>query len=150
MQRKNPRTLADRVVEAAEAALARQDFVSAVDVLVGVGWLDGGAVKRWRLGQIEFLKEAIQANLSRVSEAMKLFRSWARAKDLSASERSTSARAAPPDATLQPQRRSRDRTGLPHHWGSRALSEKKRERLAEKANAEPELVAILRRKPGLP
>ena len=75
---------------------------------------------------------------------MKLFRSWARAKDLSASETQYVARA-PHRQTLR-----FSRSGDPAierayrtHWGSRALSEKKRERLAEKANAEPELVAIL-------
>jgi hypothetical protein len=40
MNRKNRNALAERVVKAAEAALAAQDFVSPIDVLVGIGWLD--------------------------------------------------------------------------------------------------------------
>ncbi len=35
------------------------------------------AVQRWRLGQVDYLERAVQANLSRISKAMKLFRSWA-------------------------------------------------------------------------
>ncbi len=144
---KNRAKLADRVVRAAEAALAVQDYVSAVDVLEGVGWLDPGAQKRWRLGQIEFLERAVQTNLSRISEAMKLFRAWASAKGLKASETRYVAR------TPQRQTLRFSRSGAPAieqayrtHWVSPELSEKKRERLAHKASAAPELVAIQARK----
>ena len=82
----NRKTLNDRVVRAAEAALAAQKYVSSIDVLVGIGWLDPGAVKRWRQGQVGYLEAAVQTNLSRISEAMKLFRSWAGAKGLIPSE----------------------------------------------------------------
>jgi hypothetical protein len=144
MQPKNRKTLADRVVGAAEAALADQDYASAIDVLVGLGWLDPGAEKRWRLGQIDCLETVIQTNLSRISEAMKLFRSWAAGKGLKPSETHYVAR------TPQRQTLRFSRSGSPGieqayrtHWVSPALSLEKRERLAEKARAEPELVAIL-------
>src|SRR5215470_8196031 len=88
MNRRNREKLADRIVRAAEAALAAQKYVSPVDVLVGIGWLDPGAVKRWRQGQVGHLEGAMQTNLSRISEAMKLFRSWAGAKGLIPSETS--------------------------------------------------------------
>src|SRR5208282_1235924 len=86
MNPKNKAHLADRVAKAAEAALAGKRFVSAIDVLVGIGWLDPGAVERWRRGQIEYLERVVQTNLPRITEAMKIFRSWAAAKGLSASE----------------------------------------------------------------
>jgi hypothetical protein len=47
----NRKALADRVARAAEAALVAQGYVSPVDVLTGVGWLDSGTVERWRQGQ---------------------------------------------------------------------------------------------------
>ena len=86
MHRYNRKSLDDRVTRAAEAALAARKHVSAVDVLVGIGWLDPGAIKRWQWGQIEYLEEVVQTKLSRISEAMKLFRSWASAKGLIPSE----------------------------------------------------------------
>jgi hypothetical protein len=70
MNRTNREKLADRIVRAAETALAAQYYASPVDVLVGIGWLDPGAVNRWRRGQIECLEAAIQTNLARTSEAM--------------------------------------------------------------------------------
>jgi hypothetical protein len=60
MSRKNRNTLADRVIKAAEAALAAQDHVSPIDVLVGIGWLDPGTVERWRRGQIDCLERVVQ------------------------------------------------------------------------------------------
>ena len=143
MTPKNRAKLTDRVSKAAETALAAQHYVSPVDVLVGIGWLDPGTVNRWRRGQIECLEAAIQTNLARISEAMKLFRAWAAAKELLASETDYVAR------TAQRQRLRFSRSGNPTierlyrtHWVSPELSERKRERLAEKASRAPELVVI--------
>ena len=62
-------SLADRVARAAEAFLEAQHYVSPIDVLVGIGWVDPGTVKRWRQGQIDCLEEALQTNPSRITEA---------------------------------------------------------------------------------
>ncbi len=143
MNRNNRSRLADRVTRAAETALAAQGYVSPIDVLVGIGWIDGGSVKRWRQGQIDCLEAAVQTNLPRISEAMKLFRSWATQKGLNASETQYVARS-PQRETLRFSR-SGDPTIEAHyrtHWVSPALSEKKRERLAAQANRPPDLVVI--------
>jgi len=143
MTLKNRAKLADRVVKAAETALAAQHYVSPLDVLVGIGWLDPGTMKRWRLGQVDCLEGVIQTSLPRISEAMKLFRSWAAEKGLFASETDYVAR------TPQRERLRFSRSGdatierlYRTHWVSPELSEKKRERLAEKASRAPELVVI--------
>jgi hypothetical protein len=144
MSRKNRGTLADRVARAAEASLAAQHYVSPLDVIVGIGWLDGGTVRRWQQGQIECLEETLQTHPSRISEAIELLRSWATGKGLSASETDYVAR------TPQRQTLRFSRSGNPAlerlyrtHWISSAVSEKQRERLAEKASRAPELVVIV-------
>ena len=143
MSRKNQVSLADRVAKAAEAALAARHFVSTIDILAGIGWLDPGAVERWRRGQIDCLEKVVRSNLPRISEAMRLFRSWATARGLNASQTVYVART--------PQRRTLrfSRSGNPAieasyrtHWVSPELSEKKREHLAAKSNRAPELVVI--------
>jgi len=143
MSRKNRVPLADRVAKAAQAALAAEHFVSAIDILVGIGWLDSGAVERWRRGQIDCLEEVIQTDPSRISEAMRLLRAWATARGLSASE------TVYVDRTPRRQALRFSRNGNPAieasyrtHWVSPDLSEKKRERLAAKVSRAPELVAI--------
>ena len=85
MSRKNRTPLASRVVKAAEAALAAKSYVSSIDVLIGIGWLDAGSAERWRRGQIDCLERVVRTNLSRISEAMKLLCSWATKRGLSAS-----------------------------------------------------------------
>ena len=140
---RNKIPLADRVARAAEAALDAGRTVSAVDVLVGIGWLDPGASERWRRGQIECLEDAIQANPSRVPEAMRLFQSWAAAKGLLASEADYVART--PRRQALRFSRSGDaavEASYRTHWVSPELSEKKRERIAEKASRAPELVVV--------
>jgi hypothetical protein len=78
--------LQKRVVQAAEATLAQRKVVSPIDVLIGIGWLLPAEVDRWRKGQIPYLEAAVQANLSKISAAMKDFRGWARNRQLRPSE----------------------------------------------------------------
>ncbi|WP_156795381.1 hypothetical protein [Bradyrhizobium icense] len=56
MHPENRKKLDDRVIRAAEAALTVQKYVSPVDVLVGIGWLDPGTLKRWRQAQVDGLE----------------------------------------------------------------------------------------------
>jgi len=137
------RNLRERVIKAAEATLAAQSDVSPIDVLVGIGWLDPGAVKRWRQGQVDDLLSAIQTRPERVAEAMSLLGSWAADKGLVPRETPYVARQ-PARSTLRfsasgnPAIENLYRT----HWVSGDLSEKKQQRLAEKASRAPELVVI--------
>jgi hypothetical protein len=140
---KNRHALADRVTRAAEASLAAQGYVAPLNILFGIRWLDAGSEKRWRLGRIDSLEGVIQTNLSRISEAMELFRSGAETRGLLPSEIDYVGRA-PHRPTLQ-----FSRSGDPTierlyrtHWVSPALSERKRERLVEKASRPPDLVVI--------
>ncbi len=144
MSRQGHIKLADRVTRAAEASLAAQQFVSPVEVLLGIGWLDPGTVRRWRQGQLDCLEQAIQTKPSRVAEAMELLRAWAGDRGLSPSLTEYVAR------TPQRQPLQFSRAGNPAveeqyrtHWISSELPAKQRERLAEKASRPPELVVIL-------
>jgi hypothetical protein len=143
MNRTNRHKLADRVTGAAKATLAAQGYVSPLDVLCGIGWLSADAVQRWRRGQVVALEQVTQTNLPRISEAMNLFRSWARQRELLPSETQYIAR------TPQRQRLRFSVSGDPGiellyrtHWVSPDLSEKKRQHLAEKTSRPPELVVI--------
>jgi hypothetical protein len=143
MPHKNKAPLEQRVVRAAEAALAAEGQAGAIDVLLGIGWLPPGVVEEWRRGQIDCLERAIQTNPARIAEALNLFRAFATAKGLKASETDYVARR-PERPTLRfsaggdPAIEAQYRT----HWVSPALSTRKRERLAEKASRAPELVVV--------
>jgi len=139
----NRNALEQRVVKAAEAALAAKGYASPIDVLVGIGWLDASKLEQWRRGQVDYLERTVQTNLSRISEAMKLFRSWAAERGLSASETSYVARS-PRRQTLRFSKSGDSAIEALYrtHWVSQELSERKRQRLAEKASRAPELVVI--------
>lgn len=137
------RRLEQRVVEAAEAALAEQKFVTAIDILVGLGWLAPGLVDRWRQGRVAYLEDVMQVNPSKLSTALGIFRRWAERRALNPSETAYAAR-------------TRDRRPLRFtgsgdpameraystHWISTELSDKKRERLRERQSRPPELVVV--------
>jgi hypothetical protein len=74
------------VVRAAEAALAERKFVTAIDVLVGLGWLEPRRVDEWRQGRIPCLEAVVIASLRKISTAMKVFRQWAATRGFKPSE----------------------------------------------------------------
>lgn len=75
-----------RVRRAAEQALTQQRFVSAVDVLLGLGWLVPSHLDMWRQGRVDSLERVVQANLRKITVAMAEFRRWARDRGLNPSE----------------------------------------------------------------
>ena len=135
--------LADRVARAAERALAHQHYVSPLDVLLGIGWVDGGSVKRWRRGQVDYLGAAMRPNPARIMEALHLLQSWAQAHALSSSEAPYLA-ATPQRDTLRFSSSGNAETERLYrtHWVSTALSAQARRRLDEQARRAPELLVI--------
>src|SRR5947199_9316102 len=132
-----------RVVRAAEAALAKRKFVTAIDVLVGVGWLEPRRVDEWRQGRVDYLERVTVANLGKISTAMRSFRRWAQARGLRPSETAYVART----RDRRPLRFSKSGdAGIERayrtHWVSPELSERKRERLAERQSRPPDLVVV--------
>lgn len=135
--------LEQRVIAAAEAALAARRFVTAIDVLVGLGWLPASAEQAWRTGRTPYLEAAVTANLSKISKAMRYFRGWARRRGLKPSEtayvrRSPGRPALRFSKSAEPGIERAYRT----HWVSPKLSQRERERLAERQARAPELVVI--------
>ena len=142
-RQENSAKLEQRVVRAAEAALAERQFVSAVDVLVGIGWLAPSHVEEWRQGRVEYLERVTQANLAKLSAAMKCFRTWATSRGLVPSETVYVART----RDRRPLRFSKSgnldiERAYRTHWVSPALSEAKRSRLAERQSRPADLVVI--------
>ncbi len=132
-----------KVARAAETALGKRKFVTAIDVLVGVGWLEPRRIDEWRQGRVDYLERATIASLGKISTAMRCFRRWAQARGLNPSETAYVART----GDRRPLRFSK--SGDPAierayrtHWVSPELSERKRARLAERQSRPPELLVI--------
>src|SRR5262245_41453792 len=82
MHPKNRKAMAARGAQAADAALREKGYVAPIDVMLGIGWLQPNHVIEWRTRRLPFLERGIQANLSKISEAMRLFAGWARQSGL--------------------------------------------------------------------
>ncbi|MGD1101551.1 MAG: DUF2293 domain-containing protein [Terriglobia bacterium] len=144
MNSKPQRPLEERVVEAANAALSDQGYVSPIDVFIRMGWLASVHVERWRIGRLPNLETMIQVNPDKISKTMALFQEWARNRNLKPSETAYLARTTGPRCDLQ-----FSRSGDPSierfyrtHYVSPELSERKQEKLREKLSQPPELVVF--------
>lgn len=126
-----------------EQVLAEQQYVSPVDVLLGLGWLAPSHLYRWRQGRVLYLEQVIQANLGKVSTAMAAFRRWAQESGLTPSATAYLARTRDRrhlrfSASADPSIEQAYRT----HWVSPKLSERKRKHLAEQQSRPPDLVVV--------
>jgi hypothetical protein len=143
MTKNRSRTVEERVVSAAEAALAERQFVAPIDVLMDIGWLQPGPVDRWRQGRVECLEHVAQADLSKLTAAMKTLGRWAERQGLRPSETNYLARTR--DRRTLRFTRSADpviERAYRTHWFSPELSERKRQQLQERQSRPPELVVI--------
>ncbi len=135
--------LEQRIVTVADAALEQKKYVSPIDILVGIQWLPQSTVDRWRQGRLPYLERGATANLNKLSTAMHFFRSWAVRRGLKPSQ--TAYVASTRDRRLlqfSASGREAMERAYRTHWVSPALSDSKRERLAERQSRPPELVAI--------
>jgi hypothetical protein len=135
--------LEERVTRAAEATLAEQSYVSAIDVLLRLGWLAPPHLALWRQGRVDCLERTIQASLGKQSTAMRTLHTWATRRGLTPSEAAYVAR------TRDRRRLRFSVSGKPDielayrtHWVSPDLSARKAERLRAATNQPPDLVVI--------
>ncbi len=143
MSPENQSALERRVAQAASVALAQRSFVTAIDVLIGIGWLAQARVDDWRHRRLPFLEAGVQTNLSKISAAMRAFRAWAAAQGLKPSETTYVARS----VGREPLRFSKSgdaaiELAYRTHWISPTLAEKARAHIEQRASAPPELVAV--------
>jgi hypothetical protein len=136
--------LEGRVLRAAEAALSRQQYVSAIDVLCGMGLLAPSHIDHWRKGQIDFLEQAIQGNFQKISLSLTIFGRWAQETGLKPSETRYTRRTRNGTVDLQfsksgdPAIEKSYRT----HYVSPALSERKQQTLQENLSRAPKPVVF--------
>ncbi|MPZ53220.1 MAG: DUF2293 domain-containing protein [Acidimicrobiia bacterium] len=80
------KSLRTRVVATAESTLAKNHYVTPIDVLLGLRWLHSTNVDRWRQGRGFSLENVIEVDRTKVAEAMDIFLNWARHEGLEPSE----------------------------------------------------------------
>lgn len=130
-----------KLLHNAESLLLSKQYVCVLDLFQQMGLVAPSAVELWRKGRVRALEEVIQGNLSRISDYMKAFRSWAKEKGLKPSRTEYVSKST--DRHPLQFSKSGDPTIEEHyctHWISPLLSEKKQQQLVEKTSKAPELV----------
>ena len=128
-----------RVTRVAEAVLAEQRFVSAIDVFIGLGWLAPSHVDRWRQGRVDSLERIMQINPDKLTSAMAAFERWAKDQGLKPSETNYVARTRDRRQLRFSASGDRDTDrAYRTHWVSPELPE----RAVERQSRPPELVVI--------
>ena len=75
-------SLARRVADAAEIALANRKYVTFIDVVTGLRWVHSRHVDIWRQGRASHLAELAAVDEDRLATAADLLQRWAEAKGL--------------------------------------------------------------------
>jgi hypothetical protein len=133
-----------RVAAAAEEALARQRFVTAIDVLHGIGWLPTSLSDSWRQGRVSHLSEVLPVAPGKLAAALEHLARWAQRQGLSPRETDyvSATRDRKPlrftaDGDAETERACRIT------WFSPGLPDARQEQIAQRRSAPPDLLAIL-------
>jgi hypothetical protein len=135
--------LRGRVEGAAEQVLARQKYVTPVDVCVAIGWLPSVHLDSWRQGRVGALDEVLPVARQKQDDLLGSLEHWAVGKGLKQSEASYIAATRDrrelrftTDGTAGAERAWRAQ------WISPDLTGKQSERVTRKQSAQPDLVVI--------
>jgi hypothetical protein len=127
----NRASIEKRVIETAEKVLQQQNFVSAIDIFLGIGTLKPDCLQDWRKGRIPYLEKVIEGSLGKISFAMKCFRSWAIRKGLKPSKMAYLSKGRGSKKELRFSKTGNPQIEIAYrtHYFSPILAEKKRQRL---------------------
>ena len=144
MKPDNQDALKQRVLQAAENALADHGYVSLIDLFTGMRLLEPVHVESWRKGRIDFLERMLQGSANKIAFSQSVFRQWVREKGLQPSETRylRAGRDGPVELRFtvsgDPEIEKTCRT----HFVSPALSGRKLEKLEEKLSQPPRPVVF--------
>jgi hypothetical protein len=135
--------LKGRVEAAAAAALARQKFVTPIDVCVGIGWLHTSNVEDWRRGRVDDLEYFLPVHDDRLIDLILYVHQWAQVHGLTRTD--TDYVSATRDR--RPLRFFTDGDPLEEaawrsQWISADVPAAQRERIAKAQAAAPDLVVV--------
>src|SRR3989338_3905500 len=140
----NNKSLDQKVKQVAEKTLHDRNYVCAIDILLGIGYLQPVHIDDWKRGRVPYLEKVICANLSKISYAMKSFRVWARQKGLNQSETSYLLKTQNHSRALQFSKSGDSNIELAYrtHYVSPTLTDKKQQKLKENFEKPAEVVVF--------
>jgi hypothetical protein len=143
MAQNSQRSLESRVIAAAEEALARQGFVTPVDVCLGLGWLQDCNVDDWRRGRADDLEEFLPVHDDRLIDIHVHLHNWAIGHGLERTEAEyVSASRTRRQLRFLHDGHPLEETAWRMRWISPGLDNRERERITKTQDAPPDLLVI--------
>jgi hypothetical protein len=133
-----------RVIQAAENALAQNEFVSLADVFLYLRFPSPSSLQRWLTTREPYLEPLIQAGHQKIAWTKAVFREWAARRGLRAHEAPRLARTIVPERDLRftVGQDAEAETAHRQYYFPSELSESKRRKLLERLSAPPEIVVF--------
>jgi hypothetical protein len=130
-------------VAAAGEALARQGFVTPVDVCLGLGWLHQVNVDDWRYGRVNDLEYFLPVHDSRLVDLTAYLQEWASERGLQRAEAEyVSAGRGRRQLRFLADGNPRVEAAWRARWASADLDDRKRERITKAQDSAPDLLVI--------
>lgn len=143
MSQRGQRSLNTRVIAAAEEALARQGFVTPIDVCLGLGWLRDTNVDDWRHGRADDLEEFLPVHDNRLIDIHVSLHTWATGHGLQrTADEYISATRARRELRFLRDGHPAEEAAWRARWVSPDLDDRQRERITKAQDSPPDLVVI--------
>ncbi len=141
----NREELSKKVITVASQVLHDKQYVSSIDILLGLGYLSPNILEDWRRVRFSYLEERLQVNLSQLSFTMKCFRQWAQTQGLLPRETAYVQKACSRIIHLRFSKSGNEmiETCYRTHYISPILTEQKQQRLVDKIEKSNEPVVYI-------
>jgi hypothetical protein len=137
------KSLRVRAETAAAEALARQKYVTPVDIFVGIGWIAPPNVENWRQGRLDSLDRLLPVDAGKLGDVLEYARGWVAANGLRQCEASYIAATRDRRPLRFVAGATEDAERAWHiQWMSPDLTEEQAQRVTEKQSAPPDLVVV--------
>lgn len=141
----NREELSKKVTTIANHVLHDKQYVSSIDILLGLGYLTPSVLEDWRRGRFPYLEQRLQVNLGKLSYAMECFCQWALKQGLLPRETAYVQKACSRTIHLRFSKSGSDTIEKHYrtHYISPILTEQKQQRLLDKIEKSNEPVVYI-------
>jgi len=142
---KNQQQLTLKIISIASQTLDEYQYVSTLDILLGLGYLSPSILDRWYRGRLSYLENGMQVGSEKLSFAIQFFHEWANQQGLIPREKNYIQKASTRTNYLIFSESAQKATEKYYktYYLSPLLPDKKQQRLIEKIEKTPEPVVYI-------
>ncbi len=142
---KNQQQLTSKIISIASRILDENQYVSTVDILLGLGYLSPNILEDWYRGRLSYLENGLHVGSEKLGFAIQFFHEWANQQGLVTREKNYIQKASTQTNYLMFSESAREEIEKYYktYYLSPLLPDKKQQRLIEKIEKAPEPVVYI-------